>query len=649
MAKKSTQEAMQPLTPATAISPGGILAHDFSGPSWDRWRAVLKAAYAEPMTEDEITLFREVADRDPPNQPVKELWIVAGRRAGKDSIAAAIATTAALGDFKPFLRTGERATVMCLASDREQAGIVHRYIAGYFRELPALAQLVQRETETMLELKNDVDVMVATNNLRAPRGRTVAVAILDEVAYWAGADSASPDTETFAAIEPATLTIPNSLIIGISSPHRRKGLLFQKWTQYYGKNDDDVLVIRGPSKTFNPTLPDRIIQARIEADPEAGAAEYLAEWRGDVSDFVDAALISAAVDPGVAVRPADPMAEYTMFIDASGGRGSSFAAAVAHTEGPRVVIDTVYELRAPFDPSVAVRDVAALAAEYRIPLVRGDKYAAAWVAEAFRDQGLEYVPSDRTKSELFLAVLPQFTAGRISLVDNPRLSHQLTSLERTASKLGRDTVAAPRGGADDLANVVAGAAVNAVADGPALVKQGTILANTVPYPDIADSVFSVTVVGQDGVVATCYFSLCSIHTGIGVPELILLDCEMAPLRADSLREIAKGIRAARDAIKRAPPFWLAWLPESLKAQAVVDGLSFEFYDAALGRNLPEMAVRFATFNNAGRFALADAVREKGRTLPLASALSFRPFDRIESNTLRLAVLFGVEIGLGVNV
>ena len=59
----------------------------FCGPSWASWRAILKAAIAEPMTDDEVKLFRSVAERDPPTQRVRELWIIAGRRAGKDSIA----------------------------------------------------------------------------------------------------------------------------------------------------------------------------------------------------------------------------------------------------------------------------------------------------------------------------------------------------------------------------------------------------------------------------------------------------------------------------------------------------------------------------------------------------------------------------------
>src|SRR5690242_13911918 len=59
----------------------------FAGPSWATWRAVLKGAFALPMTAAEVELFRFVAERDPPNNRVKEVWIIAGRRAGKDSVA----------------------------------------------------------------------------------------------------------------------------------------------------------------------------------------------------------------------------------------------------------------------------------------------------------------------------------------------------------------------------------------------------------------------------------------------------------------------------------------------------------------------------------------------------------------------------------
>src|SRR5207248_2452 len=81
---------------------------------------VLKAAYAEPMSDDDLNLFRAVAgNRAPPRTPVKELWAIAGRRSGKDSVASLIAAhTASMLDFRPRLRPGERASILCLAVDR---------------------------------------------------------------------------------------------------------------------------------------------------------------------------------------------------------------------------------------------------------------------------------------------------------------------------------------------------------------------------------------------------------------------------------------------------------------------------------------------------------------------------------------------------
>jgi len=46
---------------------------------------------------------------------VRELWCAVGRRGGKDSIASAIATyTATTIDWTPYLRPGEKATILCI-------------------------------------------------------------------------------------------------------------------------------------------------------------------------------------------------------------------------------------------------------------------------------------------------------------------------------------------------------------------------------------------------------------------------------------------------------------------------------------------------------------------------------------------------------
>jgi hypothetical protein len=149
----------------------------FAGPSWSTWRAVLKAAFAIPMDAAERKSFRAVASRDPPRRRVKELWVVAGRRAGKDSIASAICAYAAgFTDYRAegLLRPGEAATVLCLAVDKMQGAIVRNYAAGYFDEVPLLKPLVERETSDGLDLSTGAELIVLASNFRNVRGRTVA-------------------------------------------------------------------------------------------------------------------------------------------------------------------------------------------------------------------------------------------------------------------------------------------------------------------------------------------------------------------------------------------------------------------------------------------------------------------------------------------
>jgi hypothetical protein len=100
--------------------------------------------------------FHDVAGgRPPPTKRVSELWIIGGRRGGKDSIASLIAAHAAAsfngkrrtiaGITLPALRRGEKATVFTLAKDRDQARIALDYVRPYFLETPELAQLITRE------------------------------------------------------------------------------------------------------------------------------------------------------------------------------------------------------------------------------------------------------------------------------------------------------------------------------------------------------------------------------------------------------------------------------------------------------------------------------------------------------------------------
>ena len=133
--------------------------------------------------------------------------------------------------------------------------------------------------------------------------------------------------------------------------------------------------------------------------------------------------------------------------------------AIAHRHGKRLVLDVIREARPPFSPELVVQDFTEVLQAYRITRVTGDRYAGGWPAEQFQKRGITYVPSDRTKAELYQRFAPLVNSVRIDLLATPRLKQQLLGLERRTSRRGRDIIDHPPGQSDDLANAVAGAIV----------------------------------------------------------------------------------------------------------------------------------------------------------------------------------------------
>ena len=446
------------ITPSRAIADPNLLGRGFIGPSWHRWRAVLKAAYGEPLDMMEYRQFKAVAQCEPPSKPVKELWCIIGRRGGKDSVASAIATTMAMSDYRQYLRPGEKATIVCLANGKNQARIVLGYIRGYFAGNPLLQPLVDRETEFGLELKNDIEILVLANNYRIIRGRTILCAIFDEVALWRSEESAFPDAETYAAVVPGMVTLPSSILIGITTAYRRTGLAFDKYRESYGQNDPDCLVIKATARQFNPTIPQEFIDQQITRDPEVASAEWNSEWRTDLTDFVQSEVIEGSVVPDRHELPYAYNTHYIGFVDPSGGSSDSMTLAIAHKDQDKAILDCLREVRPPFSPESVVEEFCQTLQSYRITRIHGDRYAGEWPREQFKKRSIAYIPAEKSKSDIYRDALPLLNSHRVALLDNPRLKSQLINLERrTGRGTGRDSIDHPLGGHDDLANAACGA------------------------------------------------------------------------------------------------------------------------------------------------------------------------------------------------
>ena len=237
-------------------------------------------------------------------------------------------------------------------------------------------------------------------------------------------------------------------------------MLWETYRNHFGPSGDALtLVAYGPSRTFNPTLSQRVIDRALEKDHARASAEYLAEFRSDIEGFVSLEVVEACVGDHREMQPVAGTT-YRAFVDPSGGSEDSFTLAISHRDrrNDLVVIDAVRERVPPFSPEQVVDDFAALCKSYRISKVTGDHYAGEFPRELFRKHGISYEVSKPTKSELFRDLLPLLNSGRVMLPRNDRLVHQIVSLERRVAAGGRETITHPDRGHDDLANAVAGAA-----------------------------------------------------------------------------------------------------------------------------------------------------------------------------------------------
>jgi hypothetical protein len=446
------------LTPIDrALLDKNLLGAGFSNTaSWSTWIAVLKAAFGIKLTDVERATFASVAgERPPPSRCVDEFWAVVGRRGGKSRVAAALGVHAACFLPRP-LAAGEIGEVAIVAASRSQATIIFKYVIGFLEASPVLRQEIESITTSEVRLQGNIIIAVRTGSYRTVRGRTLLAAILDEVAFLRDESSATPDIELYRAILPSLATT-GGMLIGISTPYRRSGLLHQKHRDHFGVDDAHVLVVAGPSKIFNPTIDNDLVLRAISADPEAARAEWGAEFRNDIAAFLDNDTIDRAIDRARPLElPPRPKIEFRAFCDASGGRHDHFTLALGHVDGGRFVCDVIRGARPPFDPHLVAVEFATLLKDYGVRRLTGDNYSAGWVEGAWRENGLLYERSELNKSALFLEALPLFMRGVVSVPDHPHLIRELRLLERRSGRSGKDIIDHGRNGSDDYANALVG-------------------------------------------------------------------------------------------------------------------------------------------------------------------------------------------------
>ncbi len=430
------------------------------GDTWAVWRVFLKALYALPMDAAEVEIFRKHTGRTtPPTEPFDRAWLVCGRRSGKSRIAALISTYNSVFREYPTLQRGEYGVMPIIASDKKQASVIFDYVANFFHDIPLLAKLVVSETKDSLELSNNIHIEVHASDYRSVRGYSMIGGCLDELSFWKTDERAvSPDTEILNAIEKGSANIPGAMLLGVSSPYARAGVLFEAHERNFGKDTDELCWV-GDTRSMNPTISQKVIDRAYAKDPAAAGAEYGAQFRSDLANFLTPEAIAACIAPGCYELPPRAGQSYYGFVDTSGASSDAMTLAIGHRDKEVAVLDLTRSVRPPFSPESAVAEFCTELKRYSISTVHGDRYGGQWPIERFQRHGVAYAVSEKTRSEIYLTFLPALNSGEVRLLDLPQLKAQLAGLVRRTRSGGKDVVDHKSGQHDDLANSACGALV----------------------------------------------------------------------------------------------------------------------------------------------------------------------------------------------
>jgi len=413
--------------------------------SWSAWLTYLRALYGLDFVDGDLERYRKHTGRTdpPPREGFKESVVIVGRQAAKSRIAATVCAWEAIRAG----RSGSEYAVVLAQDARASKRAIFAYLCEPFQaEGSRLAELVKAQTVETLTLTTGVTAAVYPTRAESVRGIRARVVAVDELAFVGSVGGRDEAREILTAIRPCLATTGGRLLI-LSSPGPQSGALFELYRGHYGVNASPVLVWQASAPEMNPTLPADYI-ARMEAeDPVAYRSEVLGEWKVGTAGLYDRATIESALVMGRAeIPPAAVPSVCRAYFDGSGGRVDRAALAIAFRRDTRVVVAALRAWSAPHNPASVVAEGAELVRSYGIRTVTGDAYGGGVVESLWAEQGIKYVRSKSSASDLWMDSLSAVLAGILEMPDTATTREaveEFLTLERVATG-ERDRVQAPR-------------------------------------------------------------------------------------------------------------------------------------------------------------------------------------------------------------
>lgn len=402
----------------------------------------------------------------------REAWIIAGRRSGKSSGAAALAVyeCVVLGrEHAAFLLPGQRGTFgiasrtigQALETFRYARSLAETYFAG------ELIEALESQSGGTLRFKSGIDLKVAVGSASSLRGATYVGFIAEEAAVMT-TDDAEADRSLaeilsvvrFGMLAPAGAPVRRLLVI--TSPGTRDDIVFETGAKFANRPGGDVFVAHGPSFTWNASLNRAQLEAERLRDPRRYQREVLAEFVDSISPYLDPDSIDRAF-AGRDAKPLQPQPgiEYSAAADLS-ARHDISALTICYRDDsgelPCVAVAGVWHWvppsGAPLDLSTVVKDITSILNAYGVRSLVADQWAFDAVKALFKLEGIEVKQHAWTlpnKLQVFGLMRDMLIDNRISLPVNTRLARELRALDEHVLPSGQIRIAGRGRSHDDLA------------------------------------------------------------------------------------------------------------------------------------------------------------------------------------------------------
>lgn len=435
---------------------------------------LLRAIYGLPLDADQLAIYKQLTNLDtPPARRQQDVTVVCGRRSGKTGrIGVNIGLyEALLGGHERHLGKAERGHVVIIAQSLKAVNETMALAKSKVSRSPDLAAEVLSERADELAFRNGMCLSIWPCTVKAVRGLHIPVAVCDEIGFWES-EGANPDREVvYGAVRPAMATFPQRMLVKLSTPWAKAGVLWDDFQNWFGK-PGGPLVWLAPTREMNPNVPVEFIVDEYARDPEKARREYDAVFSDPAEAFLPGEAVDSAVETGVLERRPSKERRYWAAVDVA-FKTDATVLTIVHREGEDVVVDLWRGWKPqPGKPLVLgelARQVGLLCRLFGVRGVAGDQYASEPVREALRARGLyfsevaftatrakrETADGRRevgaTKGDIFGALKTLLVQGRLRLLDIKEGLRELKGLEVRRSFSGYETVGAPEGQHDDYA------------------------------------------------------------------------------------------------------------------------------------------------------------------------------------------------------